>query len=324
MKVIILTEGTGATGYGHLTRCLSICQAFEEKKITPLFVVNCDERGKDFLPNVHLNCFNWLFELEKLYNIIDRADVLIIDSYLAPSEIYKEVASRVGNAVFIDDYRRIEYPSGIIVNGAIGAEYLGYEINNIHKLLLGVKYSPIRKEFWDVSPIARRGIVKNVLITFGGQDIRNLTFTVLESLLSSYSYLRYHVVLTKDNKEIGDEIISNPNINFYYSLQAQRMLDIMLQCDVAVSAAGQTLYELARVGLPTVAIGVIENQRNNIVGWREAGFLNNELWFNQSDLLETINKDISKIIEWKEQPKTIDCDGQGARRIFKNILNMHS
>lgn len=49
MKVIILTEGTRTTGYGHLTRCQSIYQAFEEKGIIPVYIANCDERGKEIL-----------------------------------------------------------------------------------------------------------------------------------------------------------------------------------------------------------------------------------------------------------------------------------
>ena len=50
MKVAIITEGLQGTGYGHLTRCLSIYQAFEEKGIIPLYIANCDENGKKFIP----------------------------------------------------------------------------------------------------------------------------------------------------------------------------------------------------------------------------------------------------------------------------------
>jgi len=31
MKVFIITEGSKNTGFGHITRCLSLYQAFEEK-----------------------------------------------------------------------------------------------------------------------------------------------------------------------------------------------------------------------------------------------------------------------------------------------------
>ena len=31
MNVFIITEGTKNTGFGHITRCLSLYQAFEER-----------------------------------------------------------------------------------------------------------------------------------------------------------------------------------------------------------------------------------------------------------------------------------------------------
>ena len=42
MKVIILTEGGKDIGFGHITRCMSLYQAFEEKGIKSQFIVNAD------------------------------------------------------------------------------------------------------------------------------------------------------------------------------------------------------------------------------------------------------------------------------------------
>ena len=43
--------------------------------------------------------------------------------------------------------------------------------------------------------------------------------------------------------------------------------------DLAISASGQTLYELACIGVPTIAIGIIDNQKNNIKNWINQGFI---------------------------------------------------
>jgi len=51
MKVFILTEGGEEIGFGHLIRCISLYQAFEERGITPKFVVNGDESIEDLLKN---------------------------------------------------------------------------------------------------------------------------------------------------------------------------------------------------------------------------------------------------------------------------------
>ena len=325
MKVIILTEGTGATGYGHLTRCLSICQAFDEKKITPIFIANCDKRGNDILLGVNLVTFNWLAELNKLHNIIKAADILIIDSYLASNEVYLDLSQRVPKVIFIDDYQRINYPQGIILNGTIGAERLDYHNFAQDKMLLGVKYIPIRKEFWDVADKIHNETVRHILITLGGNDVRNISLTILDAVSKKYPNINYTVVLGSDiNKNILPQHLVKKNIALQHSLSAASMLKLMLHSDIAISAAGQTLYELARVGVPTVAIGVAQNQSFNLRGWIESSFILDSLWYDDQEfniklgfLLEkTMNNNYRERIR-----KTIPLlvDGQGARRIVAQL-----
>lgn len=62
-------------------------------------------------------------------------------------------------------------------------------------------------------------------------------------------------------------LLNNRNIRFFYSLDAEHMKTLMLESDVAISAGGQTLYELASVGLPTIAIQVVDNQSEDISGF---------------------------------------------------------
>ena len=54
------------------------------------------------------------------------------------------------SSVYIDDNKRLDYPKGIVVNGSIYAEELNYPHKNGPTYLLGIKYAPLRKEFWEV------------------------------------------------------------------------------------------------------------------------------------------------------------------------------
>jgi len=51
MKVLILTEGGGKRGFGHLTRCYAIAQAVKRRdgSADPEFIVNDHGGAKDFL-----------------------------------------------------------------------------------------------------------------------------------------------------------------------------------------------------------------------------------------------------------------------------------
>jgi len=313
MKVAIITEGYQGTGYGHLTRCLSIYQAFEEKNITPLYIANCDDKGKKFIPNVNLLQTNWLVKNDELIDTITDFDIAVIDSYLAPKELYERIYKTVKKAVYIDDYIRLDYPSGIIVNGTVGAENLPYKRDNEHEYLLGIDYMPLRKEFWDVDTPKRNGKIGNVLLTFGAQDFRNLTPKVLAFLLEQFPNFNYFIV---GGKLSADEI-NKENVHYYDSVNAKQMLELMLKSDLAVSAAGQTTYELATVGIPTIAIGIAENQKFNMSGWKGSGFFNEEIWFNDDNLFEKIRRNFGI----KKHAQIIkQSDGQGARRIVNKCM----
>jgi len=315
MRVAIITEGIYGTGYGHLTRCLSISQAFEEKGIVPLFIANCDEEGKKFIPNVNLLQINWQKNIAELLRHIQGFDIAIVDSYLAPIEIYEQIYESVKKAVYLDDYIRLDYPPGIIVNGTINADSLPYKKNKIHEFLLGVDYIPLRKEYWDTeTPERKKSDVKNVLITFGAQDFRNLTTKVLSFLDKKFPSLNYHVVVS----EFFEPKLNKDNIFYYHTLSAEEMLQVMFNTDVAITAAGQTTYELTRLGIPMIAIGVAENQKNNINGWLKNNIIKDELWFDDYLLLDKLAENIFMI--YNNFPNCV-INGQGARRIANTIID---
>lgn len=46
-----------------------------------------------------------------------------------------------------------------------------------------------------------------------------------------------------------------------YSSECKKMSELMQQCDMAVSAAGSTLYELCACGMPTITYVLADNQK---------------------------------------------------------------
>ena len=58
LRIYIITEGGRDIGIGHITRCISLCQAFEERGIKPEFVVNGDDIVEDLLGKRKYQIFN--------------------------------------------------------------------------------------------------------------------------------------------------------------------------------------------------------------------------------------------------------------------------
>ena len=101
----------------------------------------------------------------------------------------------------------------------------------------------------------------------------------------------------------------------------------MLNSDIAISAAGQTLYELAKVGTPTIAICVADNQMNNIEGWLKKGTISYAGDYRdnyiENNIIDLINKfkdfNFRTIISKKSQDF---IDGKGSLRVSDYLINL--
>ena len=95
MKIIIVTEGSHKIGFGHITRCMSLYQAFKKKELPVQFVVNGDSTIEHLLENTHHAIFNWLEDSLNFFRLLDSSDIVIIDSYLAPKSFYETLGALV-------------------------------------------------------------------------------------------------------------------------------------------------------------------------------------------------------------------------------------
>ncbi|MEW6008472.1 MAG: UDP-2,4-diacetamido-2,4,6-trideoxy-beta-L-altropyranose hydrolase [Candidatus Omnitrophota bacterium] len=307
MKVSILTEGGKAIGFGHITRCISLSQAFEEKGIVSEIIVEADEGILDLLKGKNYRIFNWLREKNKLIEIVGNADIVIIDSYLLEKSLYRRVCEiERGRIVIIDDYNRLEYANGFVVNPSIYGDTVNYSQKDSIIYLLGKDYILLREEFWDIPEKKINKKIKKALITFGGMNHCDFIHKIIDYLKERFD-LNFFTVDSRKNR-----------------LNAKEMLSLMLEVDVCISAGGQTINELARVGVPTIGICFAPNQSLNLNNWARKGFLEFAGWYNYKDLFKKIKKLlISLRYEKRIKMSKIGrrfVDGQGARRVVKEIL----
>ena len=121
------------------------------------------------------------------------------------------------------------------------------------------------------------------MITFGGGDIRNMSPKIISLIQEKYPNCELNVVIGKSYKNVSEiESITSNYHSLHYYPDANKIKNIMLDSDVAIASGGQTLYELARLGLPTIAIVLVDNQINDIDGWSKKGFfVYSGLWNNK-------------------------------------------
>lgn len=323
MKIVILTEGGKTNGFGHVSRCSSLAQAFHDEGAAVDYVINGDETTRELLEGTAYVLSDWLQRDQPIEHWFSDADIVVVDSYVADEEVYRRVASTAPVSVFMDDDMRIEYPPAVIVNGAIGAERRHYTFQPDSDYLLGSRYTLLRLPFASSPQITIKDSIQSVILLAGGNDCRGITPLILKTLAENYSNLHKIVVIGRQFDNIGQiENGADRLTDFVYFPTGEQLKAAMLRADVAISAGGQTLYELARVGVPTIGVTVAENQRLNVAGWEQEGFVFNAGWWARSDLLCRIAGGLEGIWDRNVRQAMSNSgrrrmDGLGSKRIAK-------
>lgn len=327
MRVKIFTEGGKDIGLGHISRCSSLYNEIANRGIRVDFIVYGDIGKIDFLNYINIINENWL-DKEYLLNTLTLDDYIIVDSYKATKEIYDFISENTKKVLFIDDIGRIAYPEGIILNPSLDSSHIDYSYSSNSILLSGPEYVILRDPF---RAVKREGIsneVKRVLIMMGGTDIRGLTPLIIDNICRNMLNIEFNIVTgSEDLEKIKSQISETNNITFHNNLDAAQMMELMMSSDLAITGAGQTIYELLATQTPFIAVQVIENQENNIKSLLKYNPEQIVLRYDDSDFLSNMNKALELFSNFEYRKNytreyTDLVDGYGSRRIvdylFKN------
>lgn len=326
MKIKIFTEGGLNIGLGHLSRCSSLYDKVNKKKYDLDFYVFGKANDIGLLENREVIYVNWLND-EFLSDNISSDDYCIVDSYLASKEILEIISRRAKKVLFIDDMNRLNYPEGLVVNPSLDVEHLGYDKSQLSKYNWGPSYIILRSPFDGISREIIRNSVEKVLITMGGVDYRGLTPVIINEICNRYKEIAFDVVITREFSNINAiRMFSGSNVSIHSDINANEMKNLMLDSDFAITAAGQTIYELIATKTPSIAIQVVENQINNISAIKKRIPSQLVLTYDDKLLLKKLHESFRIIREFAYREKNIQemngiIDGKGSERIISKLLD---
>lgn len=321
---------------GHVMRCLSIADAARELGEDTTFIMadKSAERlvnAKGYNTVILDSAWNDMdSEAEKLITLIqkDKISRLLIDSYQV-TEKYLKILSEVTKVAYIDDLDKFVYPVNTLICYAAYAEKFNYA-SRYHDttLLLGTKYAPLRKEFCGLDKKNIRNNIKNILVLSGGTDSLNVLQQILDKL-AKLDGIKIDAICGIYNPNFDDlckRYAQHDNIVLHRS--SNNIIDFMRTADVAISAAGTTLYELCACGTPTISYIIADNQIDNATWFAEHDVIElagdarkDDIGSNLNGILERYkNREYRKMLSDKMQDMV---DGYGASRIVEQIVNFH-
>jgi len=273
---IFRVDANSRIGFGHLTRCLALAKEINNQGGKIVFASCYPKVVRKIVNNLNFDIINLknctpfsMQELDFLVSSLNKMKfpkAFIVDSYEVSPEYLKEIRKEFPEILIIaiDDLGGKVYPVNILINGNLYAEKLDYvEQKKLGtKLLLGPQFLILREEFQKCLPRKIRNQVEDILITFGGSNDAGLIERVLQILANmNLAKVKFHLVSGCGfSKRVKEEFMNYLNVIFYSTLSGREMRDLMKKADLAISAGGSTLYELAKCGVPTIAIPIADNQ----------------------------------------------------------------
>jgi UDP-2,4-diacetamido-2,4,6-trideoxy-beta-L-altropyranose hydrolase len=321
-SILFLTEAGDGIGFGHYMRCQALLKGFKQNGAEARMVLKV--QGIHHFDNAEQ--YDWIAGKNSVLKYADHYEYLFIDSYLASETDYLFFSTYFSRLVVMDDYERLAYRGvDLIINPNIYGSDLSYTKSKAQRVG-GKDYIILRKAFQKARQKCNPSKqIQKVLITLGGSDIRNLIPALIE-LVSSRG-LEVTVVAGNDEyRKKLNTVYSSKVAEIISFADADTMLTKMLECDICISACGQTLHELAYLGVPAIGICIGDDQILNMKKYCELGFLSQEIYWDQSDLEVKILDSISflKIQEQriKVSRKGISIVGShGIKNIFDKIFN---
>lgn len=343
--IIIRVDGNEHIGLGHMMRCLSIADALKAIGEEVLFVTADDKCEKlltqrGFSHHVLNDDFTDMEkETDHLIGLIDqhRPYAVLIDSYYVTDRYLKKLKDKT-KVVYLDDQLSFAYPVDLLINYNIFSrrddyERLYYNAKVVPELILDTEYTPLRSEFSEVEPHEQLDFAGKVLISTGGADPRHIALKLIQYLkdhADRFERFVFSFVIGAANTDIDmiREIAGNiEQIRLIHN--ARNMSQLMLDHDMAVSAAGSTLYELCACGVPTITYVLADNQIPAAAVFGENGIMldagdvrkNPDFVRDLFDIVMDLAENKEKRIAMAEAARKV-VDGHGANRLAKVISRL--
>jgi UDP-2,4-diacetamido-2,4,6-trideoxy-beta-L-altropyranose hydrolase len=333
--VVFRCDASPAIGGGHVTRCLGYAQAFAATGHRVVFAISPETIT--CAPALGLSAHERLTLTAPEAPLADSlaahgagtADLLVLDLY--GSGRYEEVAARMATRrlVVIDDMHDRAHNCDVLVNTSASATPAHYDalVPMGCRLLLGPDYAPLVPSFAALraETLRRRetqGTVSRVLVSFGLTDPVNATSLALDAL-RPIARSRVDVIIGGQAPHL-ERVREACRGWATLHIDAADMARLMAKADLAIGAAGSTAWERCCLGLPSIAIAIVENQRGIATALAKAGAATvfddprevtvERLRATIADLLA----DASSRRDMARAAATM-CDGRGARRLVEAL-----
>ncbi|MEW6614155.1 MAG: glycosyltransferase [Thermodesulfobacteriota bacterium] len=267
-RIVFRVDGYRKIGLGHIYRALTLAQRIMDHQV--IFLM--DSRyplGISIVKQSHQEIVTFKGDSIPVIETLN-SDILIND-ILDTDVQYMQALKRMGK--FVINFEDL----------GEGAQYANLVINALYESpvpytnhLWGPDYVCLRDEFYSIKKEKLRPEVKSILITFGGVDEGNLTCKVLSALHKCKADFKVTVILGLGyiHDSSLNQFLEKSKVNCQIKRNVKYISKYMAKADLVYTSCGRTVYEVAAVGTPCIALAQNEREMGHLYANINNGVIN--------------------------------------------------
>ena len=256
-------ETSPVIGAGHAIRSTVIADALTAAGWVCKLITQ--QESYDFIKN--LARFERI-EPKVYYDQPTVADLLVVDNYDLDAQYEKHFRPFAKKIMVVDGLASRRRDCGLLFDQPYGRDAQDYQalVPSHCKILAGSDYVLLRKEFVELQSKAlakRRNTtaIERILVSMGGNDTHNFTLKALQMIQACHYQGAVDIVLGfaaphyEQVKQYSEKMLNKTTLHVNAD-----MPKLIYEADLAIGAAGTSVWERYYLGVPQVLLVIADNQ----------------------------------------------------------------
>jgi spore coat polysaccharide biosynthesis predicted glycosyltransferase SpsG len=277
MRVLLRADATQVQGTGHVMRSLTLAEALISRGHHVTLLTN--ESGIVWLEQVLAESSVTVVRTRS--NSIDLSAIahinplwVVVDSYQILAEDIARLRPDYQVLAIVDgDDRGIE--ADLYLDHNLGAELEAWRGSTRDRLLAGSEFALIRDAILRErrrQPWVFQKVVPHIVAVMGGSDPTGAIVHVAQALSASDQDFTASIVTEhRWRADVEKLFAGRPRCEILAPTAG--LPAVLGSADIAVSAAGTSAWELCTLGVPSLLIAVVENQREPLLRLADRGLV---------------------------------------------------
>lgn len=274
-KVILRADGHNKMGLGHVVRSLALAKMLEHDFDCQFIIRDPSPAIRKLIQTEGFSLISLndrvLFAHEAQFiahHFLRGNEIVVLDGYHFDTHYQSAIRKVAGKLVCIDDIHSTHFVADAIINHTSGIAAGKYRKEAYTELKLGFAYALLRQPFLEAakqrSRVEEEPSAKAVFICMGGADPNNQVLKALTACAKRSDIQECNVVIGSAylHHDVLEEFqkTSSLKINLYSNLNADNMVVLMSNCDLAICPPSTVALEYLCTGYQLYLIQTAANQ----------------------------------------------------------------